>query len=765
MNQPIPINEAEAVFETFYDPLRSGLKDWQFSCEPGTDGSCSQEWQGARIAWRSGRGRVVGRLARTLDLDISRYGCFMIRCSLAETCTLTVRARTDGKPRMVIARAAGRNIYYEYEGPLPGRRLQALEIEIRAQSDSPGQTSLFWLGLADRTRRQAMLARPSPYDGRWEGLIRPESDMARLAPQLALFFNGRELAAIRRKIQTPYYRVVMDRLRAQARKALSGEPHRQIGDYPIVEESGKRYDRTRALAVPSNQRLGSAMAVCSFVGLVDQDFLLLRAGLSQALAAAHCTYWDDSFMQTLPGGCWDHRAFKAFALTQWFVRAWDWAGSLLTPAGTALMARTLSLKALPLFQMSLEKYGYMRQCNQAIVFATGAILGHAALARVWDYGGERLDVALEALSESVRNYTEPDGGAHEGLEYFNWSYASALEGYLAAARVKGVPVRRLVPACMLKTPRYLMNILSTVAPAGCGINVADGGRPGRGPAMGMLAALMTLTDDPYIRAFWAATRRVREPRHATGAIDDILYGPVRLPRPKADPPVFSRLPCTGMICSNRPVVGGSIRLQVIGAKAGAGHTHQDKGSFVLEAFGEELLIDRGICYYGDARAGSMKRADQHNMITPHDAEGRTLPALCPCPQAILPIGRGDARRFRARVDGTAQWPDHLAQWVRTFSSPAPHHILVTDTVARRQKGAVTFHAQSRFPWKRTQKGWTTQGQRGRVTVIPEWVPKTASGSRDGVDGAIKPVYHLSLTTCADTSFRLKTHLHVERVGT
>jgi hypothetical protein len=712
------------------------------------------------VKWKCGQGRVVGRLRRKLNLDISRYSHFMMRCNLIDTCRLTVRTVTDGTSRVTIDAVPGRNVFHECEGPLPGNCLQELEIEIRALPDGPGKATLFWLGLFDHDRRNRMRALPSPYDGRWEGLILPEKAVKQFTPQLNLFFDQAELTALRRKVAKPYYRQVMNDLRRQARLAIHHQPHKQVGEYPITPGSGQRYDRTYAMSLPMNERIGPEMFICAFVGLLDQDYRLLRTALSSAMAAAHCAYWDDSFMQTIPGGCWDHRAFKAFALTEWFVKAWDWAGSLLTPAGSALMARTVSLKSLPLHQMSLEKYGYMRHNNQAIIFATGAILGHSALARVWDYGAERLDVAIAALSETVRNYTEPDGGAHEGLSYFNWSYTTALEGYGVAARVKGIPVRKIVPPCVLKTPHYLKNIMSTVKPVGTGINVADGGKPGRANVMGMLGPLLTLTDDPEIQSLWAAACNARDPRRATGGIPDLLYGPARLPKAQAEPPVFSLLKQTGMLCSCRPTRRGPVRLQVIGAKAGAGHTHADKGSFVLEAFGEEILIDRGICFYGDARAGSMQRADQHNMITPNDAEGNPLVAVCPCPSAIIPSGKGNCQSLRVRIDGTAQWAPVLRQWVRMIASPDPGVFTVTDLIARKRKGSISFHLHSRFPWEWGGQGWITKGRKGSATVMPDWQSAKAHSGEDGVEGSLKPVYHLTLTSPAGREFELSTRIQV-----
>ena len=67
-----------------------------------------------------------------------------------------------------------------------------------------------------------------------------------------------------------------------------------------------------------------------------------------------------------------------------------------------------------------------------------------------------------------------------------------------------------------------------------------------------------------------------------GSAFNIILGPATLPPAAVKPPVFALLPDTGMLCSCRPTPHGPVRLQVVGAPANAGHSHDDKGSFILE---------------------------------------------------------------------------------------------------------------------------------------------------------------------------------------
>ena len=56
--------------------------------------------------------------------------------------------------------------------------------------------------------------------------------------------------------------------------------------------------------------------------------------------------------------------------------------------------------------------------------------------------------------------------------------------------------------------------------------------------------------------------------------------------------------------------GGAQSLDV---KAGAGHNHEDKGSFVLEFAGETFAMDPGTCDYSNPLAEILSHCERHNM--------------------------------------------------------------------------------------------------------------------------------------------------------
>lgn len=465
-------------------------------------------------------------------------------------------------------------------------------------------------------------------------------------------------------------------------------------------------------------------------------------------------------MMTRPGALWDHRAFAAMSMTAGFTCALDWAGALLTDAGLDLAGRALSLKVLPMVDFSLRKYAYMRHMNQAIFFAYTGILAVSTLGRLMECGGDGLDWYVNVLRETVDDYILPDGGTYEGPAYHDASISRALEGFAVAAQYWKTPLEDLIPPALLRSGAYYQAMASTAHPGAC-VCTSDGGRVGKRCAEGGVPFLARITQDPQLARLTAALCQPDASGTVQGALALLTKGPQTLPEPAAAPPVFAILEDTGMLCCCRPTEAGPVRLQLVGAKANAGHSHEDKGSFVLEAFGEELLLDRGTCFYGDGRSELLKHAWRHNVLTADDAEGRPLHQRNPVPEPILPSGSGDEVALHAEIDTSAAWPEVLAQAVRTVASEDPGAFELTDRACRTERGTVSVHFQSRFPWVADGRTWVSRGTRAAVTIAPQWEVDRSEAGEDLFDSNYTPVFRLSLHTKPGVEFVLRTSITVE----
>ena len=225
--------------------------------------------------------------------------------------------------------------------------------------------------------------------------------------------------------------------------------------------------------------------------------------------------------------------------------------------------------------------------------------------------------------------------------------------------------------------------------------------------------------------------------------------------------MFRNLSVTGLLCSNRPTPDGPVRVQVIGGPAGAGHGHDDRGSFVLEAFGDELAVDRGQMPYVDPRSAIIKHARYHNLAVPHTDDGAPLRQHNPCPVATVAEGEGDEQHLHCRVDLNGVWPEPVTGAERLLDSDDPRRLAVTDRLRLEQPLSAGFYLHSRYPWKRCERGWVTAGPHGRLTVTPRWRPQVEEGGEDFVMGTKEPAYRLLLVSEAAVTHTLVTDLEVE----
>jgi hypothetical protein len=188
-----------------------------------------------------------------------------------------------------------------------------------------------------------------------------------------------------------------------------------------------------------------------------------------------------------------------------------------------------------------------------------------------------------------------------------------------------------------------------------------------------------------------------------------------IPAQAPDAPAFTFLPEMGVMSSVRKLGAETVKLLLMGNKAGAGHTHEDKGHFVLEFAGETFAMDPGTCDYSSPFSALMQNCERHNMLLPTGMPERPHPE-CPLPMDVKPQGNGDAVSFHASLDVTPGWTDYYTTWQRTWESPSPETLLIHDTWALAKGNAVEWCWQTRREIQMDGNTVTLTGQRGIVIL-------------------------------------------------
>jgi len=180
-------------------------------------------------------------------------------------------------------------------------------------------------------------------------------------------------------------------------------------------------------------------------------------------------------------------------------------------------------------------------------------------------------------------------------------------------------------------------------------------------------------------------------------------------------PTFVYLPEMGVMASTRRLGDEMVKLLIMGNRAGAGHTHEDKGSFVLEFAGDTFALDPGTCDYSHPLSLTLKQCQRHNMLVPVGMPERPHPTN-PLPADVKPHGSGDESSFRAEINATPGWETYYRRWRRSWDSPTPDTLVIRDEYELAQGDAVEFYWHTKLPVTVAGQTITISGRRGRATL-------------------------------------------------
>jgi hypothetical protein len=300
----------------------------------------------------------------------------------------------------------------------------------------------------------------------------------------------------------------------------------------------------------------------------------------------------------------------------------------------------------------------------------------------------------------------------EGPNYFTWVARQVAFSALLYGRGRGADARKLVPPSLFKTAPLAEMLYST--DAGQDMILTGDAMIAVGEGLAFLAWLMP-------ESHWVTIYRKSLLRAGAAA----LLLPMRLDReiPAKGPALapFLDMPDLGYMASVRQLGAETVKLFLLGNKAGGDHQHEDKGSFVLEYAGDSFAFDFGVVDYANPVCDLLKQCQRHNMLTPWSGTERPKPKN-PLPTDVKPRGAGDATRFHATIDATPGWEGWFTRWRRTWDSPTPDEITITDDWAVEKGEGVVFHWTTRLPIELRGNRVIIRGRRARAEfAVPDGV--------------------------------------------
>jgi hypothetical protein len=704
-----PINSAEAVIAPFFDEKLGELSTWAADAPGATGHKLTQSWAFVIINWeRPAPDGLVLRLRKTFPaLDCALYDRLIVAINLPEDSTISLAAETDAGPRRRTGTLCGATRHEEWL-PLGGaKRLLSLTVEIRNPHVATGSGWLLWFGLQSTGRLPFHLAQWQGYDERWDKYLQPPEFEPTFKPAYGFMINVEELDAVRQNLADTEaireLRIVADMARRVRPESLIGE------NINFWNFKGFRRERDMTNMITMHGPFAAQ------AGVFWRDKELCRLAARFAISLAHCDHWEDVFFAWMRGSNWDQRGGLQ-AVASWDCSViLDLCGEWFTPLGRDLILRRIATEAHGAMCHGPWWWEYMYHGNQLTWLTPGRLYGLLVLeqnmpARCENFPkppsrvAPHTDIAWANLLDNLAKILLPDGGYIEGATYFTWVARQVVLSAQLYGRGRGQDPRSLVPAALAQTDRLAEMLYSTDDGQDM-VLTGDACFP-FGEALAFLAWLMP-------QSHWVTIHRKSIKR--AGFAPMLLA--LRLDReiPAHGPALapFLEMKDTGMMASVRPLGAELVKLIIIGNKAGGDHQHEDKGSFILECAGDSFAFDFGVMDYANPVTDLLKQCQRHNMLTPWSETERPKPQN-PIHADAKPVGTGDATRFHATIDATPGWEGWFTQWHRTWDSPTPDTIIITDEWAVQKGEGAIFHWTTRLPIRLEDRHVVIQGRRARA---------------------------------------------------
>ncbi|HUW60770.1 MAG TPA: heparinase II/III family protein [Candidatus Bathyarchaeia archaeon] len=691
--KPVPINEAEAIIVPFFSPEMETLKHWTVDPGDAYGLGVKQNWGAVDFEWASRPASCPAlRVSSDLDVDCAGYDKLIVCVAAPAGSVVRIMAATDAGDVTYSAPPAEGN-QKELCADLDGAtRIRRITLEIDAGSDGPAGGWLRWIGLQSTERLPLYFGRWDFSGLRWDAHLRDDTYKPSFKPRYGIFLTPEELAGMRdehaRAVAATGTSPYADRVKA----AGDYVPERGIHEFVNSGGSTGAEYRDRDADQPRIQG-GPDLAVAA---LVVGDAAALRMAARYALSLASAEHWDRGMLAHVPGCPWEDRAFKRSYTCDDVARILDLGGELFNDTGRKYLMRRLAEEGVGGINFTTWRHEYIFSCNQLAFFNSGRMAAYLVMEREWPRVKPYTDIALEDTMDSLAKTIEPDGGSLEGPGYFCPTVRENYNVIKHYARARGLDVASLTPPVLKRTPDFAAAVASTTADDVIAICDSE-------PHLSLSALEMFNTLAPG--TYWATLYNKK--CRAEG----------KEPLGNEGPPLphFVSLPDTGHMASVRDLDGEPVKIFIMGNKRGAGHTHEDKGSFVLEFAGETFAADLGICEYDDPIHYAYKSCQRHNMLVPAGMTERARPDN-PIMADVKPKGRGNAKKFNATIDATPGWKPYYRKWVRTWESPAPDRLTIRDQYEIAKGDAVEFYWQTQLPCEHSGQTVTIHGARGTATL-------------------------------------------------
>ncbi len=743
----IPINENEALLEDFTATRFWDAAEWPRTARttlPDDECGLKRVWFFAQPWYRERPGRFhrVG-FTRQCRRDLNAFQALTVSVSVDRRALFSLILTIDGRDVAVLDRHRGLGDGEELRVPLSGGELTAITFEVEEAPDAAGQSADQTISALVRwfllERRGADPAAANEVRGMPD--VAPparEEPYEQAGLPVGILFARGDLPALREKIKSGQARVIYEEILAEAESHLAYRPERFVGRYLPIDYGNSQGTGRMSAPMTEMRRYISAMIYSGLVYALSGQTEHGLAARRALLSTLRCDEWASGFVSRIPAGLPGYRApFVTAAAACAAALSYDFIHPLLSDSERREVEDALYTQAIPWLDLYLRLYGegYLLESNQGPVFSRGLIYAALVARRSHADVIPLLDRWAAWFRRMLSVCYEADGSTNEGPSYYEYTTNETVAGLLAVARFLGRPVSEVAPANLPNSMDYMLHMRSLASETLSFQNIGDCTTPESKYMSGILLCFARCFGDRRAQWMWNAyyAGRPHPPgnpffgtqlgAYASEALLTLLW----LEESEAEPP---RLPPAKRfaVCDRVFWRTGAARGDTLvffeGGKMIPGHAHNDKGQFLLEAFGERLVADPGMVNYADPAAETYHASACHNVVT---IRGRDQ-SFKDLKRAVVIEALEDTERYsylRADVSGSYKELDVIT---RRLLFVRPDYVVVLDDVASREDG---LEWRLHFAGPLTMDGLTARVDAPGAGLVARWAASCPLETRAG----------------------------------
>jgi hypothetical protein len=710
---PLPINTNERLLEWFQYPPLWNPEEWTRV----TDGSGANAEDGLRPNWFYATLEYVEgadlrhsvAVRKQFDADLRGVQALRLFTAIDPRCLLSVSAVIDGRDCRLLEGLEGRGRGVELRMTVQGRLLESICLQLdenpSAAGQSRGQTigaQLRWLMLeragADPASGNEVTGMPAVPDAGFRA-------GARLP--IGLLFGQPDVAGLKERFSSGVPRRLFDELRAHAETTWDDAPERWVGSYMPVDWGDQGVERASA-AVEQAGRWVTNMVYGGFVYALTGDERLGRAARRALLATVRTGHWVAGFPTRFAVGQPGYRApFVEAHITEAVALCYDWIHDGLSPEERIEVVDAIFEKGVLWLDAYLrrEGEGYLLKSNQGAVYFYGLLCGCLATGSRYPEAGVILERHIPWFRRMLRAYYHSDGSTDEGLNYWEYTSCYATGALALLALHFGLKPTEVAPPEFADTVKYVLHMRLPMTDGLAFLNIADGqSRAVKHAGSSLLFFARYYDSAPALwlwNRFFAGAHKADDPYFGSATIQ---YSTVALLSAlwhiEGDPPdpVLPAVKRFKSPSSDRVVfhAGSAGAEWLVYFEAGPQtfmHTHMDKGSFLLNAYGEALVTEGGMIAYSDPSHIHLVHTFYHNVVTVRDRDQSYRDAE----QAALITELHDEPEWSALTADLSASYRELRRYVRRLLFVRGSYLVVMDDLQSDEPGlAWRLHSVGEF---------------------------------------------------------------------